>query len=65
MAGVGLVGYSGSLTKDAIAGSPLPGLLGIKMDLPVSEPVEDTSVLVGQSSSSRNLVHELHSSRPV
>ena len=47
MAGVGLVGYSGSLIKDAIAGSPLPGLLGIKMDLAVSEPVEDTSVLIG------------------
>ena len=47
MTGVSLVGYSGSLIKDAIARSPVPGLLGIKMDLPVSEPVEGTSVLVG------------------
>jgi hypothetical protein len=32
MTGVGLVGYSGSLIKNAISATPLPGLLGIKLE---------------------------------
>lgn len=52
MAGVGLVGFSGSLIKDAIKDSPLLTLVGIKMtDLPSTEPIEEpevTQVLVGE-----------------
>ncbi|RDB24071.1 Solute carrier family 35 member F6 [Hypsizygus marmoreus] len=51
MAGVALVGFSGSLIKDAIKDSPLPSLLGVRMaDLPSPEPAEEpavTRVLVG------------------
>jgi hypothetical protein len=52
MAGVGLVGFSGSLIKDAIKDSPLPALAGFSMtDLPPPEPIEEpeiTKVLVGE-----------------
>lgn len=58
MSGVGLVGFSGSLIKDAIKDSPLPALAGFSMaDLPPVEgegPIDEpevTTVLVGEFSS--------------
>ncbi|KAF8061541.1 hypothetical protein FPV67DRAFT_1509350 [Lyophyllum atratum] len=51
MTGVGLVGFSGSLIKDAIKESALPSLTGHNStDLPSPEPIEQpemTKVLVG------------------
>lgn len=56
MAGVGLVGFSGSLIKDTIKESSLPAsikyITGSLSDLPPPEPIdkpEATTVLVGKS----------------
>ena len=50
MTGVGLVGLSGSMIKEAVKEGPLGFLLSTSADVPTTEPVETpqaTRVLVG------------------